>query len=104
MVESFAARSDLAEQDAAALVQINNELGGHATTQQKIHHLAKVRSELAETRRKHAAAMTELAAAKREADALRTEVASYKAVGGAVPPMSKLSRVLRPVLGELQNR
>lgn len=98
-LETLSLRSNLAERDAAALSALNAELGGHATSQQKIHHLAKVRNELADLRRKHASSVADLAASRRETDALRVEVESYKAVGGnGGGPQSKLARVLRPLI------
>ncbi|GAA5908168.1 hypothetical protein JCM6882_005962 [Rhodosporidiobolus microsporus] len=69
-----------AESEARQLSEENAELAGHGNQMQKIRHLAQLRQELAESRKKHLATTSSLAFAEQRISALEAELSSYRAV------------------------
>ncbi|KAK4048257.1 hypothetical protein OIO90_005876 [Microbotryomycetes sp. JL221] len=98
------------EQDNKMLADQNTELISHGNPHQKIRHLAQIREELAESKKRHLMTTSDLAAARKEITTLKTEVEAYRSVSplGASsfgPPASVATRtrVSRPVMDDVLN-
>ncbi|GAA5820775.1 hypothetical protein JCM11251_003154 [Rhodosporidiobolus azoricus] len=96
-----------AESEARQLSEENAELAGHGNQMQKIRHLAQLRSELAESRKKHLATTSSLAFAEQRISALEAELSSYRAVPSStssssmvLPTLPVRSRVSRPPMAD----
>ncbi|GAA5911375.1 hypothetical protein JCM8208_005234 [Rhodotorula glutinis] len=100
----------LSEAEARDLVAHNSELAGHANSGQKIRHVAMIREELADTRRKHAATQSQLSTATTRIKALELELDLYRPVGATATPSSVgtvsaapggRTRVARPMMADV---
>ncbi|GAA5935909.1 hypothetical protein JCM3775_007359 [Rhodotorula graminis] len=100
----------LSEAEARDLVAHNSELAGHANSGQKIRHVAMIREELADTRRKHAATQSQLSTATTRIKALELELDLYRPVGVTATPSSVgtmsaapggRTRVARPMMADV---
>ncbi|GAA6053204.1 hypothetical protein JCM3770_000030 [Rhodotorula araucariae] len=79
------------EAEAQELIAHNSELAGHGNQNQKIRHVAMIREELAESRRKHLATLSQLSTANTRISALEDELNSYRAVSSTAAPSFTLA-------------
>ncbi|KAK4047143.1 hypothetical protein OIV83_005595 [Microbotryomycetes sp. JL201] len=96
------------EQDNRLLADQNTDLISHGNPHQKIRHLAQIREELAESKRKHLLTTSDLASARSEIAALKAELEAYRSVSplgaSAMGPPTSIAtrtRVARPMLDDV---
>ncbi|BGP40580.1 hypothetical protein JCM10450v2_004579 [Rhodotorula kratochvilovae] len=114
-IDHLARLNAASEAEAQELIAHNSELAGHANQNQKIRHVAMIREELAESRRKHLATLSQLSTAHTRLSALEDELNSYRAVSStatpsftlaastlapSAPPTAARSRVSRPQMAD----
>ncbi|BGP55885.1 hypothetical protein JCM8202_002673 [Rhodotorula sphaerocarpa] len=109
-VDHLARLNAASEVEAQQLVAQNAELVGHSNQGQKIRHVAMMREELTESRKKHLAAVSSLTAAQHKISNLEAELDTYRAVpssgpgGGGIQTNSHAqasrARVSRPVMND----
>ncbi|GAA6060097.1 hypothetical protein JCM10212_003505 [Sporobolomyces blumeae] len=79
-IDHLARLNAATEQDLQDLVDQNNELAGHSNQNQKIRHVASLREELIESKRKHLSTLSLLTAEQSRVKSLEQELLSYRAV------------------------
>ncbi|KAM0791572.1 hypothetical protein ACM66B_006018 [Microbotryomycetes sp. NB124-2] len=96
------------EQDNRMLADQNTDLISHGNPHQKIRHLAQIREELAESKRKHLMTTSDLASARNEIASLKAELEAYRSVSplgaSAMGPPASIAtrtRVGRPMLDDV---
>ncbi|BGP16700.1 hypothetical protein JCM10213_009117 [Rhodosporidiobolus nylandii] len=111
-IDHLARLSSAAEAESRQLMEENAELMGHGNQQQKIRHVAQLREELAESRRKHLSTTSALSFAEQRIAALESELSTYRAVPSSSatsttthglmlpPPPPSRSRVSRPQMAD----
>ncbi|GJN90948.1 hypothetical protein Rhopal_003962-T1 [Rhodotorula paludigena] len=96
-IDHLARLNAASEAEAQELIAQNSELVGHGNQNQKIRHVAMIREELAESRKKHLATLSSLAAANQRVAALEDELNSYRAVSApSAPAFSLAASTLAP--------
>ncbi|GAA5967646.1 hypothetical protein JCM11641_005722 [Rhodosporidiobolus odoratus] len=97
-IDHLARLSSAAEAESRQLMAENAELVGHKNDQQRIRHVAVLRGELAESRRKHLATTSSLSFAEQRIAALESELSSYRAVPSSSShlPSSHTSSAMLP--------
>ncbi|GAA5947937.1 hypothetical protein JCM3765_007037 [Sporobolomyces pararoseus] len=103
-VDHLARINAATEQDLHDLIDQNAELAGHSNQNQKIKHVASLREELIESKRKHLSTISLLTAAQNKVKNLEQELNSYRAVpvSSHAPPPSARSRVSRPNIDDVE--
>ncbi|GAA5864205.1 hypothetical protein JCM3774_001255 [Rhodotorula dairenensis] len=98
-VDHLARLNAASEAEAQQLIAQNSELVGHSNQGQKIRHVAMIREELAESRKKHLATLSSLTAAQQKITNLEAELETYRAVpvSGGGGRVSRV-RVTRPAM------
>ncbi|GAA5875388.1 hypothetical protein JCM1840_003145 [Sporobolomyces johnsonii] len=97
-IDHLARLNAATEADVQQLMDQNSELVGHGNANQKIRHVAMLREELAESRRKHLATTSALAAAEQRVASLESELSSYRAVpsSAATPSSTTTTGLMLP--------
>ncbi|BGO91860.1 hypothetical protein NBRC10512_007659 [Rhodotorula toruloides] len=93
------------EAEAQQLIAQNSELVGHGNKDQKIRHVAALREELVESRKKHLATLSQLASVQQRVASLETELETYRpaSTDSAVPSSGlapQRARVSRPQMAD----
>ncbi|GAA5972377.1 hypothetical protein JCM8115_001317 [Rhodotorula mucilaginosa] len=104
-VDHLARLNAASEAEAQQLIAQNTELVGHSNQGQKIRHVAMMREELAESRKKHLATLSSLTAAQQKISNLEAELDTYRAVptsggGGGGSGVATRARVTRPTMDD----
>ncbi|GAA5863019.1 hypothetical protein JCM8547_003653 [Rhodosporidiobolus lusitaniae] len=106
-IDHLARLSSAAEAESAALMAENIELLGHGNQNQRISHVAQLREQLAESRRKHLATTSSLSFAEQRIAALEAELSTYRPAGSSsssssllLPSTTGRSRVSRPQMSD----
>ncbi|GAA5983819.1 hypothetical protein JCM10908_005939 [Rhodotorula pacifica] len=94
-IDHLARLNAASEAEAQQLIAQNSELVGHSNQGQKIRHVAMIREELAESRKKHLATLSSLTAAQQKISNLEAELDTYRAV-----PATTRARVTRPIMDD----
>ncbi|GAA5874795.1 hypothetical protein JCM16303_002986 [Sporobolomyces ruberrimus] len=103
-VDHLARINAATEQDLHDLIDQNAELAGHSNQNQKIKHVASLREDLIESKRKHLSTISLLTTAQNRVKELERELDSYRAVPASShgPAPSARSRVTRPNIDDVQ--
>ncbi|ORY84163.1 hypothetical protein BCR35DRAFT_303248 [Leucosporidium creatinivorum] len=108
-LDQLARQNAATELDNRQLAEQNTELISHGNPHQKIRHVAQIREELAESRRRHLSTTSTLASAESEVAALRAELEAYRSISplptttlmGPPSTIPARSRVSRPILDDV---
>ncbi|GAA5999775.1 hypothetical protein JCM10207_005904 [Rhodosporidiobolus poonsookiae] len=99
-IDRLARLTSATEADAQKVMAENAELLGHGNQMQRIRHVAQLREELAESRKKHLATTSALAFAEQRLASLEAELASYRAVPSTASAPPTRQRVARPHMAD----